>query len=50
MGLVVSEMEAEGYRSLRRLRFSAERLTVFQGANGAGKTKRSVGLILRERI
>jgi len=38
MGLVVSEMEAEGYRSLRRLRFPAERLTVFQGANGAGKT------------
>ena len=38
MGFVVSEMEAEGYRSLRRLRFPADRLSVFQGANGAGKT------------
>lgn len=31
-------MQAEGYRSLRRIRFPAERLTVFQGANGVGKT------------
>jgi predicted ATPase len=38
MGLVVREMEAEAYRSLRRIRFPAERLTVFQGANGVGKT------------
>ena len=37
MGFVVSEMEAEFYRSLR-VRFPAERLTVFQGANGVGKT------------
>src|SRR5579863_9508250 len=38
MSFVVREMEAEGYRSLRRIRFPAERLTVFQGANGVGKT------------
>ncbi len=38
MSLVVREMQAEGYRSLRRIRFPAERLTVFQGANGVGKT------------
>jgi predicted ATPase len=38
MPLVVREMEAEGYRSLRRIRFPADRLTVFQGANGVGKT------------
>ncbi|MEJ0017105.1 MAG: AAA family ATPase [Acetobacteraceae bacterium] len=38
MPFVVREMEVEGYRSLRRLRFPAERLTVFQGANGVGKT------------
>jgi predicted ATPase len=38
MGLLVREMEVEFYRSLRRVRFPAERLTVFQGANGVGKT------------
>ncbi|HEY1932359.1 MAG TPA: AAA family ATPase [Acetobacteraceae bacterium] len=38
MGLVVHECEVEGYRSLRRIRFPADRLTVFQGANGVGKT------------
>jgi len=31
-------MQAEGYRSLRRIRFPAERLSVFQGTNGVGKT------------
>ncbi len=38
MALLVREMEVEFYRSLRRIRFPAERLTVFQGANGVGKT------------
>jgi len=38
MGLLVREMEVAFYRSLRRIRFPAERLTVFQGANGVGKT------------
>jgi predicted ATPase len=38
MSLLVREMEVEFYRSLRRIRFPAERLTVFQGANGVGKT------------
>ena len=38
VSFVVREMEVEGYRSLRRIRFPAERLTVFQGANGVGKT------------
>lgn len=38
MGLMVLESEAEGYRSLRRISFPADRLTVFQGANGVGKT------------
>jgi predicted ATPase len=38
MVLLVREMEVEFYRSLRRIRFPAERLTVFQGANGVGKT------------
>ena len=38
MPLLVREMEVEHYRSLRRIRFPAERLTVFQGANGVGKT------------
>ncbi len=38
MGLLVREMEVEFYRSLRRIRFPADRLTVFQGANGVGKT------------
>src|SRR5580693_2972277 len=38
MALLVREMEVEHYRSLRRIRFPAERLTVFQGANGVGKT------------
>jgi predicted ATPase len=38
MGFLVREMEVEFYRSLRRIRFPAERLTVFQGANGVGKT------------
>jgi predicted ATPase len=38
MALLVHEMEAAFYRSLRHIRFPAERLTVFQGANGVGKT------------
>jgi len=38
MALLVREMDVEFYRSLRRIRFPAERLTVFQGANGVGKT------------
>src|ERR1700728_1428614 len=38
MPLLVREMEVEHYRSLRRIRFPAEHLTVFQGANGVGKT------------
>jgi predicted ATPase len=38
MALLVREMNVEFYRSLRRIRFPAERLTVFRGANGVCKT------------
>ena len=36
--LIVREVHASGYRSLRAIRFPVGRLTVFVGANGAGKT------------
>jgi len=36
--LVLNEVSAAGYRSLRRIRFPVRRLTVFVGANGVGKT------------
>ena len=36
--LIVGEVEASGYRSLRRIQFPLGALTVFVGANGAGKT------------
>lgn len=35
---MLSEVSIEGYRSLRRIIFPIGRLTVFAGANGAGKT------------
>jgi predicted ATPase len=38
MDLIVREFEASQYRSLRALRFPSERLSVFVGANGVGKT------------
>src|SRR5580704_9302597 len=38
MSLMVSEVRAAGYRSLRAIRFPLGRLSVFAGANGAGKT------------
>jgi predicted ATPase len=44
--LAVTEFVAEGYRSLRALRMPVEPLTVFVGANGAGKTNLYRGLQL----
>ncbi|MBV8408491.1 MAG: AAA family ATPase [Alphaproteobacteria bacterium] len=38
MALIVREFDARQYRSLRSIRFPSERLTVFVGANGVGKT------------
>jgi predicted ATPase len=38
MELIVREFNAANYRSLRAIRFPSERLTVFVGANGVGKT------------
>jgi predicted ATPase len=38
MPLMVREIHAAGYRSLRAMRFPVDRLTVFVGANGVGKT------------
>ena len=38
MSLMVSQVRAAGYRSLRSIRFPIDRLTVFKGANGTGKT------------
>lgn len=38
MPLMVREIHAAGYRSLRAIRFPVGRLSVFVGANGAGKT------------
>jgi predicted ATPase len=38
MSLVVANIAASGYRSLRQIRFPVGQLTVFVGANGAGKT------------
>jgi len=38
MALMVREVHAAGYRSLRAIRFPVDRLTVFLGANGVGKT------------
>src|SRR4029450_11480112 len=38
MDLIVREFNAANYRSLRAIRFPSERLTVFVGANGVGKT------------
>ena len=35
---MVRQVYASGYRSLRDIRFSADRLSVFVGANGVGKT------------
>lgn len=46
MPLTVTEFAAEGYRSLRALRMPVEPLTVFVGANGAGKTNLYRGLQL----
>jgi predicted ATPase len=36
--LAIESVSIAGYRSLRRIRFPVERLTVFVGANGVGKT------------
>ena len=36
--LIVREVAAANYRSLRAIRFPAGRLTVFVGGNGVGKT------------
>jgi predicted ATPase len=38
MPLVVREISASGFRSLRAIRFPVGRLSVFVGANGVGKT------------
>ncbi|HYM31260.1 MAG TPA: AAA family ATPase [Candidatus Cybelea sp.] len=38
MSLTLRTMSATGYRSLRAIRFPVDRLTVFVGANGVGKT------------
>lgn len=38
MSLVVREIHASNYRSLRSIRFPTRRLTVFVGPNGVGKT------------
>ncbi len=38
MPFVVREVHAAGYRSLRAIRFPVAKLSVFVGANGAGKT------------
>ncbi|HUN53204.1 MAG TPA: AAA family ATPase [Candidatus Sulfotelmatobacter sp.] len=38
MSLLIEEVAASGYRSLRRIRFPVGRLSVFLGANGVGKT------------
>src|SRR5277367_3724925 len=38
MSLMVSEVRAAGYRSLRAIKFPLGRLSVFVGVNGAGKT------------
>ena len=38
MSLMLREFSAVNYRSLRAIRFPSERLTVFVGANGVGKT------------
>src|SRR5437773_8529799 len=38
MSLVVREIHASSYRSLRSIRFPTGRLTVFVGPNGVGKT------------
>lgn len=46
MPLTVSQFAAEGYRSLQRISLPVEPLTVFVGANGAGKTNLYRGLQL----
>jgi predicted ATPase len=38
MTLTVQDVSIAGYRSLRRIHFPVEQLTVFVGANGVGKT------------
>jgi predicted ATPase len=38
MELIVREFDARQYRSLRAIRFPSDRLSVFVGANGVGKT------------
>jgi predicted ATPase len=38
MSLMVNEVRAVGYRSLRAISFPLGHLSVFVGANGAGKT------------
>ena len=38
MSLLVRQVHAAGYRSLRKISFPVDRLTVFLGANGVGKT------------
>jgi predicted ATPase len=38
MSFTLTEIAAAGYRSLRAIRFPLRRLSVFVGANGAGKT------------
>jgi predicted ATPase len=46
VSLKVQAFHAEGYRSLRAIRFPVDPLTVFVGANGAGKTNLYRGLQL----
>jgi predicted ATPase len=38
MALTIQDVSIAGYRSLRRIRFPVEQLTVFVGTNGVGKT------------
>ena len=38
MTLTIRDVSITGYRSLRRIRFPVEPLTVFVGPNGVGKT------------
>ena len=48
--MIVREIHAANYRSLRSIRFPTGRLTVFVGANGVGKTNLYRALQLPRRV
>jgi predicted ATPase len=48
--VIVGEIHAANYRSLRSIRFPTSRLTVFVGANGVGKTNLYRALQLPRRV